>query len=142
MARPSRSQPFSIRLGGVAALLVTDEARRSGRSRNAIVEELAEEAAKTRLFPGIGFRGTPRRAWAIGTGQDVWELVELLRSFGDDEAALRANHPLVGDRHLRLARTYATRFPGEIELFTELARRPVDETLALYPFLQRQPPAS
>ena len=140
MARLSRSQPFSIRLGEVAALLVADEARRSGRSRNAVVEELAEEAAKTRLFPGIGFRGTPRRAWVIGTGQDVWELVELLRSHGDDETALRANHPLVGERHLRLARAYATRFPGEIELFTELARRPSDETLALYPFVQRQEP--
>lgn len=140
MTRLSRSQPFSIRLGEVAALLVADEARHSGRSRNAIVEELAEEAAKTRLYPGLAFRGTPRRAWVIGTGQDVWELVELLRSHGDDETALRANHPLVGERHLRLARAYATRFPAEIERFAALVQRPIDETLALYPFLQRQPP--
>lgn len=49
--RRARSQPFSSRLGEVAGLLVADEARRSGRSRNAVVEELAEEAAKTRLFP-------------------------------------------------------------------------------------------
>ena len=140
VADAKRSQPFSIRLGESADLLVSDEARRSGRSRNAVVEELAEEAAKTRLFPGLGFRGTPRRAWVIGTGLDVWELLELLRSHGGDETALRANHSLVGDRHLRLARAYATRFPDEIERFTEIARRPVDETLALYPFLQRQQP--
>jgi hypothetical protein len=142
VARPSRSQPFSIRLGEVAGLLVADEARRSGRSRNAIVEELAEEAAKTRLFPGLGFRGTPRRAWVIGTGLDVWELLELLRSHGGDEAALRANHALVGVRHLRLARAYAERFPEEIERFTELARQPVAQMLALYPFLQRQEPTA
>jgi hypothetical protein len=140
MARLSRSQPFSIRLGEVAGLLVADEARRSGSSRNAVVEELAEEAAKTRLFPGLGFRGTPRRAWVIGTGLDVWEVLELLRSHGGDENALRTNHALVNERHLRLARAYATRFPAEIKRFTEIARRPVDETLALYPFLQRQEP--
>lgn len=140
MPPPSRSQPFSIRLGEVAALLVADEARRSSRSRNAVVEELAEEAAKTRLYPGLGFRGTPRRAWVIGTGLDVWELLELLQSHGDDEAALRASHALVGEGHVRLARAYAVRFPGEVERFVELARRPLDETLALYPFVQRQEP--
>ena len=138
MTDPKRSQPFSIRLGESADLLVSDEARRSGRSRNAVVEELAEEAAKARLFPGLGFRGTPRRAWVIGTGLDVWEVLELLRSHGNDENALRASHALVGDRHLRLARAYGMRFPDEIERFAEIARRPVDETLALYPFLQRQ----
>ena len=141
MPRPPRSQPFSIRLGEVAGLLVADEARRSGRSRNAVVEELAEEAAKTRLFPGLGFRGTPRRGWVIGTGLDVWELLELLRAHGEDENALRASHALVGERHVRLARAYAERFPAEIERFAGLARRTVDETLALYPFLQRQEPA-
>lgn len=141
MARLSRSQPFSIRLGEVAGLLVADEARRSGRSRNALVEELAEEAAKTRLFPGLGFRGAPRRAWVIGTGLDVWEVLELLRSHGGDETALRASHSLVGDRHVRLARAYATHFPDEIERFTEVTRRPFDETLALYPFLQQQEPS-
>src|SRR5882724_6771232 len=117
MPNPARSQPFSIRLGEVAGLLVADEALRSGRSRNAVVEELAEEAAKTRLFPGIGFRGAPRRAWVFGTGLDVWEVLELLRSHGDDEAALLANHTLVGERHLRLARSYASRFPAEVDRF-------------------------
>ena len=138
MTRPSRSQPFSIRLGETAGLLVAEEARRSGRSRNAVVEELAEEAAKERLYPGLGFRGTPRRAWVIGTGLDVWEIVELLRSYDGDQAALCANHALVGERHLRLVRAYAERFPGEIERFWDAARRSLDETVALYPFLQRR----
>jgi hypothetical protein len=139
MARRSpipKSQPFSIRLGEQADLLVRDEVRRSGRSRSVVVEELAEEAAKTRLLPGIAFRGTPRRAWVIGTGLDVWEILELLRSYEDDERKLRAAHPLVGERHLRLARTYAERFPDEIAAFTEDAIRPLDELRRLYPFLQ------
>jgi hypothetical protein len=116
-------------------LLVREEGRRSGRSRSAVVEELAEEAAKSRLFPGIGFRGTPRRAWVIGTGLDVWEIADRVKSHSGDEAALREAHPLVTERHLRLARAYAERFPEEIEEALEEQRRPLDELLAHYPFI-------
>jgi hypothetical protein len=41
MARGQKSQPFSIRLGEHADVLVRDDVRRSGRSRSAVVEELA-----------------------------------------------------------------------------------------------------
>ncbi len=134
--RPRKTQPFSVRLGAAANLLVTEEARRSGRSRSAVVEELAEEAAKTRLFPGIGFRGRPRRAWVIGSGLDVWELIDLLRSYGGDTARLLESHPLVADRHLRMAQVYAERFPEEIEELLAANGRPLEELRALYPFLQ------
>jgi hypothetical protein len=135
-SRGSKSQPFSIRLGEHADLLVRDEVRRSGRSRSVVVEELAEEAAKTRLFPGVAFRGTPRRAWVIGTGLDVWEIIELLRSYTGAEQRLRAAHPLIGERHVRLARAYAERFPEEIAAFVDDSHRPLDELRRLYPFLQ------
>jgi hypothetical protein len=115
---------------------VAEEARREGRSRSAVVEELAEEAAKMRLFPGIGFRGRPRRAWVIGSGLDVWEIVELLRSYEGDAERLRVSHPLVSDRHLRIARAYAERFSGEIEGLLEANKRPLEELRALYPFLE------
>jgi hypothetical protein len=135
-ARTPKSQPFSIRLGEHADLLVRDEVRRSGRSRSVVVEELAEEAAKTRLFPGLAFRGTPRRAWVIGTGLDVWEILELLRSYAGDEQQLRAAHPLMDERQLRLARAYGERFPDEIAAFADDSRRPLDELRRHYPFLQ------
>lgn len=134
--RIPKTQPFSVRLGPAANVLVAEEARREGRSRSAVVEELAEEAAKMRLFPGIGYRGRPRRAWVMGSGVDVWEIVDLLRSYERDAEKLRANHPLVTDRHLRLARAYADRFPDEIEGFLETNRRPLEELHALYPFLE------
>ena len=136
MAGVPKSQPFSIRLSEHADLLVREETRRSGRSRSVVVEELAEEAAKTRLFPGIAFRGMPRRAWVIGTGLDVWELLELLHSYGGDERQLREAHPLVNERHLRLARAYGDRFADEIAAFAEDNRRPLDELRRLYPLLQ------
>lgn len=89
-----------------------------------------------RLFPGIGYRGRPRRAWVIGSGLDVWEIVDLLRSYGGDAEKLRESHPLVSDRHLRLARAYAERFPEEIDGLLEANRRPLEELRALYPFLE------
>jgi hypothetical protein len=135
-SRAPKSQPFSIRLREHADLLVRDEVRRSGRSRSVVVEELAEEAAKARLFPGVAFRGTPRRAWMIGTGLDVWEILELLRSYAGDEQQLRAAHPLIGERHLRLARAYGERFPDDIAPLVADSRRPLDELRQLYPFLQ------
>jgi hypothetical protein len=134
--RSVKTQPFSIRLGETAELLVAEESRRAGRSRSAIVEELAEEAAKARVFPGIAFRGRPRRAWVIGSGLDVWEILSMLRSYEGDEERLREAHPLVADRHLRLARAYADRFPREIAPFLEETARPLDELLSLYPFLE------
>lgn len=132
-----KTQPFSIRLGETADLLVREEGRRTGRSRSAVVEELAEEAAKERLFPGIAFRGSPRRAWVIGSGLDVWELVELDRAYGGDQRALQEAHSLVTDRHLRLARAYAERFPDEVAPYLEENRQPLEELLSLYPFLER-----
>jgi hypothetical protein len=138
-AYPAKTQPFSIRLGARADLLVRDEVRRSGRSRSVVVEELAEEAATARLHPGIAFRGRPRRAWVIGSGLDVWEIVELLRSYDGDEDLLRASHPLLGERHLRTARAYAERFPEEIEPLLEENHRPLRELRQLYPFLHSAP---
>jgi uncharacterized protein (DUF433 family) len=138
-ANSARTQPFSIRLGRQANMLVADEVRRSGRPRSIVVEELAEEAAKARLHPGIAFRGRPRRAWVIGSGLDVWEIIDLLRSYGGDEELLRASHPLLSDRHLRAARAYAERFHDEIELLLEENRRPLDELRELYPFLHSTP---
>lgn len=135
--RQPKTQPFSIRLGDRANLLVSEEARRSGRSRSVVVEELAEEAAKARLHPGIAFRGRPRRAWVIGSGLDVWEIVELLASYEDDLAALTADHPLLSERHVRTALGYQAQFADEIAALLEENRRPLSELGSLYPFLER-----
>ncbi len=141
-AHPARTQPFSIRLGAQANLLVNDEVHRSGRPRSVVVEELAEEAAKTRLHPGIAFRGRPRRAWVIGSGLDVWEIVDLLRSYGGRDDELLDDHPLLSERALRTARSYAERFPEEIEPLLAENHRPLEELRELYPFLHSLPSAS
>jgi uncharacterized protein (DUF433 family) len=128
---------MSVRLGEAAELLVDEERRRSGRSRSAVIEELAEEAAKTRLFPGIGFRGPePRRAWVIGTGLDVWEVVDLHRAYAGDVRALLRDYELLTEAGVRLALAYAERFSGEIESALAENRQSADELRAHYPFVE------
>jgi hypothetical protein len=134
----AKTQPFSIRLSSAADLLVAEEVRRSGRARSAVVEELAEEAAKTRLFPGVAFRGLPRRAWVIGTGLDVWEIVDLVGSYRSDLTKLFESHPLLTERHVRLARAYAERFPEDVERHLTEGRRPLEELRQLYSFLETE----
>lgn len=125
-----------MRLSEPVELLVREEAERSGRSRSQVVEELADEAARLRLYPGIGFRGPePRRAYVLGSGLDVWQIVELLEEYGDDFEALMADHPLLDERALALALAYAQRFPEEIELHRRRQRRSFEELQALYPFI-------
>lgn len=115
---------------------VDHEAKRTRRSRSAIVEALTEEAARQRRFPGISFRGddVDRRAWVIGTGLDVWEIIELRGDHDSDEALLDA-HPSVDDRALRLAQAYYASYPGEIDSAIAANRMPLDELVAAYPFL-------
>jgi hypothetical protein len=71
----------------------------------------------------------------IGTALDVWEILDLLRSYGDDEQSLTEAHPMVGMRQLRIARAYGQRFPDEIAAFHDEAGRSLDELQRLYPFL-------
>ena len=135
-AQKQKSQPFSIRLSRVTDLLVSEEMNRTGRSRSAVVEDLAEEAAKMRIFPGIGFRGPePRRAWVMGTGLDVWEIVEMHQECEGDVQLLVEDYEL-SERAVKLALLYAERFPEEIEERLAANRRPLSELLELYPFAE------
>src|SRR5512132_4334339 len=94
MARVTKSKPFSIRLSQTTNRYVEAEARRTKRSKGAIVEALTEEAARMRRFPGIAFRGEEpyREAWVIGTGLDVWELIEMLQDHDGSAERLLADH--------------------------------------------------
>ena len=130
-----KGQPLSIRLSREAQLIIDEERRRTGRSRSAVVEELAEEAAKTRRFPGIGFRGPePRRPWVIGSGLDVWEIAEMLGDFGSVEKLLQQTH--VTERDVRLANAYTEAYPDEVEQALAENRRSTEELRELYPFVQ------
>lgn len=132
--RPRKSRPFSIRLSPATDRFVTAEAERTKRSKGAIVEALTDEAARTRRFPGIAFRGgdATRDAWVIGTGLDVWEIIELLADHGSVESLVRETG--LPRRAVELALAYRDGYPEEIARALAQNRRPVEELLELYPF--------
>ena len=131
-----KGQPFSVRLEEETERLVEAEARRTRRSKSAVVEALTEEAARTRRFPGVAFRGDDarRRAWLIGAGLDVWEIAQMVEEFGSTKK-------LVADTQLtpaqvRLALAYRDAYPGEIAEAIADNRQPLDELRALFPFIE------
>jgi uncharacterized protein (DUF433 family) len=134
--RQEMSKPFSVRFSRSTDVFIEREAKRTKRSKSAIVEALAEEAATIRRFPGIAFRGEDfaRRPWVIGTGLDVWEILDMLRSYDEDvERLLDDNH--LERRHVELARAYYDEHRAEIDEAIAENRRPVSELRRLYPFV-------
>jgi len=130
-----KSKPFSMRLSRATDRFVTAEARRTKRSKGAIVEALAEEAARMRRFPGIAFRGEDagRRAWVVGAGLDVWEVMEMLQDHGSAERLVRQTR--LDAPAVELARAYYASYPEEIDEAIAENRRPLAELRELYPFV-------
>jgi uncharacterized protein (DUF433 family) len=132
----TKSAPFSMRLSKQMEELVASEARRTGRSKGAIVEGLAEEALRMRLFPGISFRGADweRRAWVIGTALDVWQIVDAYRDIGSVESMVEGGS--ANERQIRLALDYYERFPEEIDTAIAENRRPIEQLKEEFPFIE------
>lgn len=131
-----KSEPFSIRLSASTLRLVEAEARRTRRSKGSIVESLTEEAARVRRFPGIGFHGddVTRTPWAVGTGLDVWEVIEMLEDYGSIDRLTRETH--LTPAQVRLAVAYREAYPEEIAEAIEQNRASADDLRTLYPFIE------
>ncbi len=131
-----KSAPFSMRLSSSVDALVTEEAARTRRSKGSVVEALADEALRTRLFPGIAFRGADwdRRPWVIGTALDVWQIVEAHRDFGSVERMVEQDN--LSERQVRFALSYYGRFPDEIDEAIARNHRPLAELRAQFPFIE------
>lgn len=131
----AKSTPFSMRISKGLEEFVEREARRTGRSKGAVVETLADEALRMRLFPGIAFRGADweRRPWVIGTALDVWQIVEAYRDVGSVERM--AGERSASERQIRLSLDYYKRFPEEIDAAIAENRRPIEQLEQEYPFI-------
>ncbi len=131
-----KSKPLSIRLSARTDELVSAEARRTRRSRGAVVEALADEALRARRFPGIAFRGTDwdRRPWVIGTALDVWEIAAAARDF-DSPAAMAAETDL-DEPQVRLALAYRDEYPEEIDAAIEENTRLAEDLAGEFPTVE------
>lgn len=128
----AKSKPFTIRLSDEVESWLEREKVRTRLPKGVLLGMLAEEAIRTRRFAGIGFRGAEhsRRAWVIGTGLDVWEIVELYRGKGRERVL--AEHK-VSEWQLDLALAYYEAFPREIDEALEENARPAEEWHRLSP---------
>jgi uncharacterized protein (DUF433 family) len=122
-----------MRLSDATDKLVSEEAKRTRRTKGAVVEGLAEEGLRTRRFPGIAFRGSDwnRRPWVIGTALDVWEIVAGSRSYRTPSEMAAAND--LTEPQIRLALAYYAQFPDEIDAAIAESERPLGELQRRYP---------
>jgi hypothetical protein len=131
-----KGEPFSVRFTLPTDRVVAEEARRTHRSKSAVVELLAEEAVRMRRFAGIGFRGEDagRRPWVIGSGLDIWEIVQMAEDFGSVERLVAETQ--LTERHVRLALAYRESYPDEVAEAIAQNRRGAEEWHELYPFVE------
>jgi uncharacterized protein (DUF433 family) len=131
-----KGEPFSVRFTLPTDRVVAEEARRTRRSKSAVVELLAEEAVRMRRFAGIGFRGEDagRRAWVIGSGLDVWEIAQMVEDFGSIERLLAETQ--LTERQVRLALVYRDSYSDEVAEAIAQNRRAPQEWRELYPFIE------
>ena len=133
-----KAAPFVTGLSSKVDAWIADQARQTGRPREAIIATLAEEAARTRLFPGIAFRGPEhdRRAWLPGAGYDVWQVIEAYKGVGPVRFREEGD---ISDRHLGLALAYYEAYPAEIDEALAANDLSGEDLETLYPdlFLKR-----
>lgn len=124
-----------MRLSKQMEALVDLEARRTGRSKGAIVEALADEALRMRLFPGIAYRGVDweRRAWVIGTALDVWQIVDAYHDIGSIERMVEGGS--ANEHQIQLALSYYERFSSEIDAAIAENRRSIEQLEDEFPFI-------
>ncbi len=131
--RARKGEPFSVRLSLPTDHVIEDEARRTRRSKSAIVEALAEEAMRTRRFTGIGFRDedAARRPWVIGSGLDIWEIIQMLEDFGSIDSLVEQTQ--LSERQVHLAIIYRDSYPDEIAEAIAENRRTAEQWHELLP---------
>lgn|SRR5215471_12431772 len=134
--------PFSIRLSMALDAAVTEEARRTKRSKGAVLEALAEEAMRARRFPGIAFRGHDwnRRAWVIGTAFDVWELIQAIQDLGGTERVVKEGR--LTRAQVAVAEAYYRAYGDEVDALIDDNRRTLADLAQDYPTFAVQPPAT
>lgn len=135
MERARKSNPLSIRLPTADESFLRNEAKRLGRPWGVVVEQYLAEAIRMRRFPGVAFRGDDesRRAWVLGTGLDIWEIIGILRDFGEERAMAREYDLTLGQ--IRIAQAYHREFPEEIDRLLASGRQSEDDFRIRNPFV-------
>ena len=132
-----KTEPISFRPSRGLDARLDALRKRTGIAKSRLVEELADEAERTRRYPGVAFRGSDhrRRAWLIGTHLDLWEVIQTWQDLGENNETVQEQLSLSA-RQLKLALAYYREFPDEIDSALSLQRRNLPELDSTYPFLE------
>ncbi|MGD8329783.1 MAG: hypothetical protein PVJ49_10115 [Acidobacteriota bacterium] len=112
---------LSFRISEQLARQVAERAGRwPARSDSDTYRQVIEEWVRLQDHPGIRFVDGPagRRAALVG-GPDIWEIIDMARELGFDEAVILDAYPWLTADNLRIARRYFDAYPDEIEALIE-----------------------
>jgi len=106
----------SFRLPGRTLERLDARAQAIGTTRTALAEQYLEEGLRLVEHPGIRFVDGPsgRRPGIVGTGLDVWEVVETIRAHRGSVAGA-AEYLEIPEARVRVAARYYAAFPVEID---------------------------
>src|SRR6266478_10168383 len=82
------SSPLSVRLSDETIERLGNRARRAHLPPRMLAQRYVEEGLRMDEHPLVRFADGPagRRARLIGTGKDIWEVIEVVRDNGGDVA--------------------------------------------------------
>lgn len=103
--------------------LLERRARAEGKPKSMLAERYLREGVQMDEHPGIGFvdGALGRRAAVVGTGLDVWEVVETVRE-NDDSVAQAAAYLEIEVRLVQVAVRYYGSNREEIDAWIERVR--------------------
>ena len=110
---------MNVELPDQIAGVVEETARARGQDSSTLVAELATEAMKMRLVPGIVFAdgAAGRRARVEGTGIEVFEIVQAYLAAECNREDLGLAFHWLKPRQIDAALAYYRQFPDDVEPF-------------------------
>ena len=110
---------MNVELPDQIAVAVEETARARGQDTSSLVAELATEAMKMRLVPGIVIVDGPagRRARVEGTGIEVFEVIQAYLAAERNREELAQTFHWLKPKQLDAALAYYRRFPDDVEPF-------------------------
>ena len=111
-----RRQHLTFRLPEPTLARLDARAHQIRETRTGLAERYLEEGLRMDEHPGIGFVDGPagRRAFPLGTGLDVWQIISVVKA-NRGSARATASYLEVDEGLVRAAIRYYAAFPDEID---------------------------
>jgi hypothetical protein len=112
----AQKRHLTFRLPEPTLARLDQRAHQIRETRTGLAERYLEEGLRMDEHPGIGFVDGPagRRAFLLGTGLDVWQVIDVVKANRGSVAAA-ARYLEVPEALLRVATRYYAAFPDEID---------------------------